>query len=307
MSQLLRTMSFFKNIETMRASAGVAAGAFAALAAASLLLQGCAAFSPSGNADDDGWGDDGAYGSGILPDADEVASRQKSEAAAQPAPEAAEPGPGADRPEAPAEPAGRPVASDDGDDDEDIFKTEESQVRSSKFEPLVGPGYRISVTVMIGDRVEVGPKDFMVSDRGELILPLLGRVPCEGLTINALHSRLAGMYGEFFADPEVFVAFAYSDDGISPYGQVLVQGRVHREGWINIPPTRNLRLSHAIQRAGGFASSALRRKVAVTRRDDNGEQHKIIVDFKAIGKNGALEKDIILEPNDVVYVDESNF
>ena len=198
-------------------------------------------------------------------------------------------------------------ASADGDADEDIFKTEETQVRSSKFEPLVGPGYRISVTVMIGDRVEVGPKDFMVSDRGELILPLLGRVPCEGLTINALHSRLAGMYGEFFADPEVFVAFAYSDDGISPYGQVLVQGRVHREGWINIPPTRNLRLSHAIQRAGGFASSALRRKVAVTRRDDNGELHKIIVDFKAIGKNGALEKDIILEPNDVVYVDESNF
>ncbi|MBR4613418.1 MAG: polysaccharide biosynthesis/export family protein [Kiritimatiellae bacterium] len=187
-----------------------------------------------------------------------------------------------------------------------VFTDDEEISEGNRFDPIIGRGYRLKVLVRVGDRDEVGPLDVMVSEKGEISLPLAGRVMCEGLTINGLHSRLSGIYSEFFTDPDVDVHFAYSDDGISPYGQVLVQGRVHREGWVNIPPTRNLRLSHAIQRCGGFASSALRRKVFVLRRKD-GKIERHVIDFKAIGKNGELENDILLEPNDVIFVDESSF
>lgn len=191
--------------------------------------------------------------------------------------------------------------------DSEIFTDDESKSRGNKFEPIIGQGYRLQIVVRVGDRDEVGPIEVMVSEKGDISLPIVGRVQCKGLTINALHSRLSGIYADYFTDPDVDVMFAYSEDGISPYGQVLVQGRVAREGWVNIPPTRNLRLSHAIQRSGGFASSALRRKVLVLRRSDDGNLDRHVIDFKAIGKNGELDNDILLEPNDVIYVDESNF
>ena len=191
-------------------------------------------------------------------------------------------------------------------DKDEFFSNEDEISDGNKFDPLIGRGYRLQVVVRVSDRDEVGPLEVMVNEKGEISLPLVGRVQCDGLTINALHSRLSGIFSEYFTDPDVEVQFAYSDDGISPYGQVLVQGRVGREGWVNIPPTRNLRLSHAIQRCGGFAASALRRKVLVLRRRD-GKIERHVIDFKAIGKNGELENDILLEPNDVIFVDESSF
>ena len=276
------------------AAATVVAAVFVAV---SLGVQGCATS-----------GGSGTDGGDMLPAADADAIQSESQ-----------PADGVAEVRNDAAPAAAAAADDDedithlpnvikaADGDTGIFETEESASAKSKFNPLIGQGYRLKVTVMVGDKNEVGPMEVMVSEKEEITLPLVGRIPCGGLTIEALHSRLSGRYAEFFADPEVIVSFAYSDDGISPYGQVLVQGRVHREGWVNIPPTRNLRLRHAIQRCGGFSSSALRRKVLVTRQDEEGNMQRIIVDFTAIGKNGALDKDIILEPNDVVYVDESNF
>lgn len=296
-----------------------------AMAASLLVFAGCAT---SGAASGSDWDDNDGVAAGaadMLPSQEEAAV-QSVHAAAEAARASRlepEPAPTANPPVASSAPAAVPVESATGlsaemlaalaneentvDDDREIFTNDESKSRGNKFDPIIGQGYRLKVIVRVGDRDEVGPLEVMVSEKGDISLPLLGRVPCEGLTINALHSRLSGFYSEFFADPDVDVQFAYSDDGISPYGQVLVQGRVHREGWVNIPPTRNLRLSHAIQRSGGFASSALRRKVLVLRKGEDGKLDRHVIDFKAIGKNGELDNDILLEPNDVIYVDESNF
>lgn len=296
-------ISFFTGMKAGAGRLAAAVAAAVAVAVASFGLQGCAMFRSSGaNVDEYGW-DDGD----VLPaaDADAVSEAAASVPAEQREQDAAQPAVAANGED------GATNASDDAakaaDGNAGVFDAEESVTAINKFNPVIGPGYRLKVMVMVGDRKEVGPIEVMVSEKEEITLPLLGRVPCGGLTIDALHSRLSGRYAEFFADPEVDVSFAYSDDGISPYGQVLVQGRVHREGWVNIPPTRNLRLSHAIQRSGGFSSSALRSSVRVTRRLDDGTTAVFKVNFKEIGKKGALENDIILEPNDVIYVDESNF
>lgn len=267
--------------------------AAAALAVSALAFQGCFLFS--------GRSDDGsAWTSGffdppreeLLPTAGEAAGQGEAEAAAD-------------------APSGGTEAADAGKAPETMqFETDEAKAAASrKFEPTVSAGYRIKVLVMIGDKAEVGPLEVQVSEKEDIMLPLVGRVHCGGMTIIALHSLLADRYSEFFNEsPEVTVSFIYSDDGISPYGQVYVYGRVKKEGWINIPPTRNLRLSHAIQRAGGFATSALRSKVRVTRKGVNGEEDRVReVNFKDVGKRGALDQDIILEPFDVIYVDESNF
>ena len=298
--------------------------AFVAVAAV-LVLSGCATSGAASGAD---WDDNDGVAAGaadMLPSQEEAAALSVHAAAEAVRAGKAEPeaAPAANPPVAPPAPAAVPaepasglnaemlaaLASEENavDNDREVFTNDESKSRGNKFDPIIGQGYRLKVIVRVGDRDEVGPLEVMVSEKGDVSLPLLGRVPCSGLTINALHSRLSGFYSEFFADPDVDVQFAYSDDGISPYGQVLVQGRVAREGWVNIPPTRNLRLSHAIQRSGGFASSALRRKVLVLRRGEDGNLDRHVIDFKAIGKNGELDNDILLEPNDVIFVDESNF
>lgn len=174
-------------------------------------------------------------------------------------------------------------------------------------EPILQMGYRLRIAVMVGDTQELAPTEVLVSDKCEITLPLVGKIDCNGLTLNGLRSRLTTRYGEFMRDPEVTVSFVYSEDSLSPYGQVLVQGRVAREGWVNIPMTRVLKLSRAIQLSGGFASSARKSSVRVTRRDAEGKPVHYKVDVEAIGKYGDLDKDIVLEPDDVIYVYESNF
>ena len=46
-------------------------------------------------------------------------------------------------------------------------------------------------------------------------------------------------------------------------------------------------------------------KVQVTRCDREGKQTKYIVDIEEIGKNGRIDKDMILSAGDVVWVPET--
>lgn len=171
-------------------------------------------------------------------------------------------------------------------------------------EPLIRSGYVLRVTVVVGDKTEVA-KDVTVSERNEITLPLINNVNCYDLTLNGLRSTLKTRYSEFFRDPEVNATFIIGN-GISPYGAVLVQGCVGREGWYSIPPTRDLTVSRAIQLAGGFRASAKKSSVRVHRKAADGTIQRLTADIYSVGKKGSLEKDLVLKPNDVVYVDESS-
>ena len=197
------------------------------------------------------------------------------------------------------------VAGDPSLSDSDHLPT--SKRNSSA--PTLRSGYKVSVSVMAGESEELPPTEVVVSEDGNITLPLVGKVSCDGLTLSALRSVLTSRFGEQIRNPDVSVKFVISSDPLAPYpyGQVLVQGRVVNEGWVRIPETRELRLSRAIQLAGGFATSARKSSVRVTRKDENGKPIRMKVDIDAIGKRGELDKDVLLEPDDVVYVFESNF
>ncbi len=173
-------------------------------------------------------------------------------------------------------------------------------------EPILRTGYIIRVAVVVGDRVEVNPSEVQISDRCEITLPLVGKVDCAGLTINGLRSRLTTRYGDFFKNPEVTANFVVRDAFTSPWGRVLVQGRVRQEGWVSIPATRSLKVSDAIQRAGGFAQFAKRGNVRVSRRRKDGSIEYFRVDLEEIGRRGKTENDMPLKSGDVVYVYESS-
>jgi polysaccharide export outer membrane protein len=162
---------------------------------------------------------------------------------------------------------------------------------------------RIEVTSAGKSEVDVSTKD--VSAKGEILMPLIGAVACDGLTILELQQKMTQAYAEYIHEPQVTASFIYSDNSTSPWGTVLVMGQVVRPGPVNIPPTRDLTVLRAIQMAGGATLLAAKSGVMVTRKLPNGGTRKIKVDLDEIGKQGRPELDIRLESDDVVYVPET--
>ncbi len=173
-------------------------------------------------------------------------------------------------------------------------------------EPILRPGYVLRLAVTVGDKVEVNPFEVQISEKNDILAPFIGKVECDGLTINGLRSRLATRYSEFFRNPEVSAQFIIRDAYTSPWGRVYIQGRVHREGWVNIPATRRLMLSDAIQAAGGFTQFAKRNNIRVSRRLKDGSIKRFKVNLEEVGKQGKTENDMLLQSGDVVYVFESS-
>ena len=204
-------------------------------------------------------------------------------------------------------PSQKPVTDDPEDNiDVGMLPVADENPFTPSGEPILRPGYILRILVVVGDKVEVNPIEVQISEKNEVTLPLVGKVECDGLTINGLRSRLVTRYSEFFRKPDITVNFVIRDRYTSPWGAVLIQGRVRREGWVSIPATRRLMLSDAIQEAGGFSQFAKRNNIRVSRRLKDGTIKRFKIDLEEIGKQGKTENDMLLQSGDVVYVFESS-
>lgn len=171
------------------------------------------------------------------------------------------------------------------------------------------PGLVVNVTVIVAGKKQIEEIGRRVSENGNLTLPLLGALAVGGETLDSLTQLLTDKYQEFFVTPQVMVEFVRNEQtaDISPWGYVTVLGRVKRPGRVDIPPTRDLTVSLAIQQAGGFDTSAKETAIAVTRRTAGGQSQTRQINLREIGARGQVDKDIMLLPDDVVYVPELIF
>ena len=202
--------------------------------------------------------------------------------------------------------AQKPISNDPEDNMDFGIMPEIDNSFTPSGEPILRPGYVLRLAVTVGDKVEVNPFEVQISEKNDILAPFIGKVECDGLTINGLRSRLATRYSEFFRNPEVSAQFIIRDAYTSPWGRVYIQGRVRREGWVSIPATRRLMLSDAIQEAGGFAQFARRSNIRVSRRLKDGTIKRFKIDLEEIGRQGKTENDMLLQSGDVVYVFESS-
>ena len=171
------------------------------------------------------------------------------------------------------------------------------------------PGLVINVSVLVAGKEEIDESAKQVSDGGTIVLPLLGELEVSDKSLDELRRELAKGYKKFFIDPEVFVGFVRDTEGegISPWGFVTVLGRVAKPGRIAIPATRDMTVSGAIQKAGGFSSSAKDGAILVTRTMPDGTTQTRTINLYAVGAAGRPGEDIILEADDIVYVPEKMF
>lgn len=171
------------------------------------------------------------------------------------------------------------------------------------------PGLMISMSVLVAGNKELDEPAKRISDDGTIVLPLLGEIPVADTTLAELQSQLTEKYAQYFIKPQVILEFArdVAGEGLSPWGFVTVLGRVKNPGRIAIPATRDMTVSGAIQKTGGFAPSAKDGAILVTRMLPDGRTETRTINLKAVGAAGRLEEDIVLEANDVVFVPEAMF
>ncbi|PZR73912.1 MAG: hypothetical protein DLM73_09445 [Chthoniobacterales bacterium] len=136
-----------------------------------------------------------------------------------------------------------------------------------------------------------------VNDNGELEVPYIGLVPAAGKSCKELaYTVKAALEREYYYHATVIIAVDHISE--KSRGKVYVYGSVKGQGPQEIPTDESYTVSKAIIRAGGFGDFANKRKVKVTRKGG----HDFVVDLKRVIEEGHSEEDLVLQPDDQIYV-----
>jgi polysaccharide export outer membrane protein len=160
----------------------------------------------------------------------------------------------------------------------------------------------------IGDRVsyrvleDKNPAvDLMVTDAGDLEVPLLGRVAAVGKTCRELAYDLKPVLEKtYFYKATVIVALDLAT--LKSPGRVYVSGVVMTPGPQDMPADEVYTLSKAITRAGGVAQFGNGRRVKLVRKAADGTTEDMEFDADTIINKGQIDKDPVLRPNDMIVV-----
>ena len=85
-------------------------------------------------------------------------------------------------------------------------------------------------------------------------------------------------------------------------GSISIDGEVNHRGPQPLYEGKPLRLSKAITAAGGLGRDANMRKVKVTRLSRDGTAQVFICDMKAVIEQSEVDKDMLLQDGDSVFV-----
>ncbi|MDD5504134.1 MAG: polysaccharide export protein [Candidatus Omnitrophica bacterium] len=167
------------------------------------------------------------------------------------------------------------------------------------------PEYRLQPTdvlkITVHDQVDLDTTTRITAE-GYITFPLIGKVKAEGLTVRELEAEIKRLLElDYLVTAQVLIF-------IQGYHtrQVSVLGEVNLPGKYDMPEEKTVTLLQAIAMAGGFTKDALTNETQVM-REKNGQTQTMIVRVNDITKRGMTEKDMAIEPGDVVFVPESFF
>ena len=176
-------------------------------------------------------------------------------------------------------------------------------VHAREDKHLLEPGDVISFQIL-EDRKP--PVSLVVTDSGEVHVPILGRVDVAGKTCRELAAALKVLFEkEYFRHAKVVVGLDtinMVDKTKKVIGRVLIWGEVHNQGSIDILAGHPLTVSEAILRAGGVTENADKKKVKIIRKDENGLTRIIEVNVAEVMEKGHTAKNIAIQPDDYIIV-----
>lgn len=146
------------------------------------------------------------------------------------------------------------------------------------------------------------PVSLVVTDSGELDVTYIGRVMAVGKTSKELAADItAALEKDYYKKATVVLSLNVATRIL---GRVYIWGQVRSQGPLDMQINENLTAGNAILRAGGFGDFASKTKVKVVRAatGPNGEKQTFNLNMEDILENGKIEKDIVLQPNDLIIV-----
>lgn len=184
---------------------------------------------------------------------------------------------------------------------------------SPDLPPTTSTVMRTNSMEVLDDKKKLGSNDFVsfrvvedrdndsqrlrVNDSGELEVPYIGLVPAQGKTCKELAFNIkSALEKEYYYHATVILAVDRVSD--KSRGRIYVYGSVKSQGPQEVPPDENYTVSKAVIRAGGFGDFANKRRVKVTRKDGKD----FTVDLKRVIEEGHTEEDVVLQPDDQIYV-----
>lgn len=171
-----------------------------------------------------------------------------------------------------------------------------AEFRSSSYK--IGPADLLSVSVYPDQQLN---RKARVDADGAVSLPLIGTTTVAGMTVLEAEKLLGDKLSAYLVNPHVSLF-------IEQFGnrQMFVLGEVSSPGSYPIPAGSRLTVLQAISTAGGFTKVAQPRRTHVLRYVD-GQSVDRVIDLKAVSRGGEVDHDLVLEPNDIVYVPQSLF
>jgi len=163
----------------------------------------------------------------------------------------------------------------------------------------LGIGDRLSYRI-VEDLEEAKP--LVVTDSGDVEIPLIGRVPALEKTCKQLAAEIKSKLEEdYYHTATVILAVDLFNRS---RGKVYLVGYVRVPGPQDIPSDETFTVSKALMHAGGFADYADKKHVRITRNGGFGQPggKTFDVDVGAVLEEGRAEKDIKLEVGDLIYV-----
>jgi len=182
--------------------------------------------------------------------------------------------------------------------EEKQIKSALEQIQKNKLDYKVQAGDLLQITVYQEKDMD---RLIRVSGNGTISFPLAGTLKIAGRSVPESEEALSKKLGEYIINPQVTIF-------IKEYGnkQVYVLGEVKKPGSVELPAERKLTVLEAITMSGGFTDLAARDRTKVLRNTE-GKSSSIQIDISKITKQGDKSADIVLEPNDVVFVPQSFF
>ena len=170
---------------------------------------------------------------------------------------------------------------------------------SEKEEYKLQPTDIISITVR--GQSDLATKTRVTSE-GYISFPLLGKVQVQGLSLSEVEQKLKALLEkDYLVSAEVLIFI----EGYHAK-QVSVIGEVKTPGKYDMPGEKDMSLMQAIAMAGGFTKHADITKTKIMRME-NGAKKMIIINAKDITEKGQKDKDVALQPEDMIVVPESFF
>jgi polysaccharide export outer membrane protein len=172
------------------------------------------------------------------------------------------------------------------------------QVARSKTDYRLAPADLLDVTVYQDPDMN---RKVRVNTNGTVALPLIGSIKIGGMTLIDAQAGIEAKLAKFLVNPQVSLF-------IEEYGNktIFVMGEVQKPGSYPIPTESRITVLEAISTAGGFTPVAAQDRARVLRYV-NGASVTYNINIKEITQQGQKEKDMVLEPNDIVYVPQSFF